>query len=269
MPRLLLLALLLFVVGCGNDYHPAGFDDASVHGEQLRLQQDDCRACHGDQLDGQGSADVSCDSCHRPDWRTDCTYCHGGEETDTGAPPRDLDGTVGADATSFPPHTVHTTETIHAARECSMCHVQPDDVLSVGHVFDSSPAVAEVDFSGGLADGADWGGIGCSNNYCHGNGREGGDVEVNDEVGCGDCHVGPDASPQEANQLSGEHREHIAHNVECLACHPVVNAAGEITDPARHVDGEDTLEMPYGVTRDGNGRCTGECHNENHDNDSW
>jgi hypothetical protein len=27
--------------------------------------------------------------------------------------------------------------------------------------------------------------------------------------------------------------------------------------------------LPYGVTRDGDGRCTGECHNEIHQNDSW
>ena len=48
----------------------------------------------------------------------------------------------------------------------------------------------------------------------------------------------------------------------------MLSAAGEITDPARHVDGEETLDMPYGVTRDSNGSCTGECHNENHNNDS-
>ena len=269
MPHYLLAILFLLVIGCGDDYHPTGFEDPSVHGQQLKLQEDDCRACHGDQLNGLGSADVSCDSCHPVDWRTDCTFCHGGDETDTGAPPRDIDGTTDPEATSFPPHTVHTTETIHAAWSCVMCHVQPDDVLSVEHVFDSSPAVAEVDFSGGLASGADWGGNGCSNNYCHGNGRDPGDVSTDAEIACGDCHVGPDANAQEANQLSGEHREHIAHDVDCFECHPVVNEAGEITDATRHVDGEKTLELPYGVTRDGDGRCTGECHNEIHQNDSW
>ena len=39
----------------------------------------------------------------------------------------------------------------------------------------------------------------------------------------------------------------------------MLSAAGEITDPARHVDGEETLDMPYGVTRDSNGSCTGRC----------
>jgi len=271
--RLLIAASIVLIslaaVGCSSGYHPAGYDDPDVHGTQLKLQQDDCRACHGDNLDGAGSADVSCDSCHADGWRQDCTYCHGGEDTDDGAPPRDLDGTVDEANTSFPPHTVHTTETIHAPYDCTSCHIKPEDAMSVGHIFDSSRGAAEVDFSDGLAAGADWGNQGCSNNYCHGNGQEPGDVELGDTMTCGTCHAPPDVSNEDSSQLSGEHREHIVHDVACFDCHPVVDSAGDIVDAARHVDGEATIALPNGITRDGNGRCTGECHNENHTNEGW
>ena len=63
-------------------YHPEGFAAAEVHGPELKLHTQDCRACHGNDLKG-GSAEVSCDSCHEPEWRTDCVYCHGGSENAT------------------------------------------------------------------------------------------------------------------------------------------------------------------------------------------
>ncbi|MCO4771045.1 MAG: hypothetical protein KDA24_13505 [Deltaproteobacteria bacterium] len=266
----ILPCLLLLLVGCSSSYHPPGFDDGTTHGDELKEGRDDCRTCHGDNLDGTGTSSVSCDQCHVDGWREDCTYCHGGQDDDSGAPPRDLDGTTAAADTSFPPHTAHTSGSLHAPYDCVMCHVQPDDVLSVGHIFDSTPARSEVDFSGGIAPDASWDGLACSNNYCHGDGRIPGQVDATDgEQDCESCHAPPTTSGEIAAMLSGEHREHVVHQVECADCHPNVNVAGDLTNPTPHVDGQVALDMPNKITVDDGGRCTGTCHNEDHNDESW
>ena len=71
-------------------YHPAGYAEATVHGYEMELGlETDCRQCHGDNLQGADDA-PDCDSCHQEGWREDCTYCHGGAVSDSGAPPRDF-----------------------------------------------------------------------------------------------------------------------------------------------------------------------------------
>ncbi len=269
MRRLLPIAALLLLAGCMS-YHPRDFEVAEVHGEQLRLGLDDCTACHGDALDGTGSSSVSCDGCHPIGWREDCTFCHGGTSGDeSGAPPRDLDRTQSEADTVFPPHRVHTDETMHGAYRCTMCHVTPDDVTSDGHVFDATPGRAEVDFSGGIAPDASWGGEGCSNNYCHGDGQENGDIDVTESnLRCDSCHAPPNVSGSGAAALSGEHREHIRHDIECAECHPNVDTAGRITIPVLHVDGEASINLGPDISW-ANGTCSGNCHNEQHDDRDW
>ena len=265
MRRLWMTAPLLFLLAaCGESPHPADYEQPAIHSVDVKLQTDDCRTCHGDDLAG-GSSGLSCDSCHPVGWREDCTFCHGGDETDGGAPPRGLDGSDDL----FGVHTAHASESNHAPYDCVQCHVKPTDVLSTGHTFDDTPGVAEVDFSGGQSPGASWDGNGtCSEAYCHGSFAGQGTVSVTDDVQCGSCHPAADASAQESQALGGEHREHIAHDVACADCHPVVNEQGDLVQVTEHANGEPTLELPDGITRD-NGRCTGNCHNENHDNDSW
>ena len=66
--------------GTGDGYHPVGWVAEDVHGLAAKLQEDTCVACHGSDLEG-GVVGVSCDTCHPAGWRTECTFCHGGELT--------------------------------------------------------------------------------------------------------------------------------------------------------------------------------------------
>src|SRR3970282_2725558 len=117
-PRsILVLVLVSLAGGCdlgqygagGGRYHPEGFAAAEIHGLELKQQAQDCRSCHGDELTGASAP--TCDGCHTPAdppaWRSDCTFCHGGVDDTTGAPPRNLDGTTEVQAGTLPPHAVH------------------------------------------------------------------------------------------------------------------------------------------------------------------
>lgn len=265
-------------------HHPVGFAASDVHGAALKVQSEDCRACHGANLEG-GTA-VSCDSCHVATWRTDCTYCHGGSANQTGAPPRDLDGETDPALGSFPPHTAHVAAaTNHAAYDCVQCHTKPTDVMSNGHVFDGTKGRADVDFGAGLSAAGTYnaGTAGCSTLYCHGNG-----VQANGSInsgaaapGCNDCHR-DQVNDNMWNQLSGEHQLHLQITaggaVTCNECHSTVVAGGTggnngtnptIASAALHVNGQP--DNAFGGTNVAyNGMtCTGTCHGRTHNGDAW
>lgn len=275
--RLPLCVLLLGPLGCdgGKDtgadegYHPAGWEASTVHGRAAKHQEDACLSCHGADGEGVGEA-LSCDSCHPTGWRTDCTFCHGGADNTTGAPPTDIDNAT--TDLSFPAHTKHVTTTIHTAWECTTCHATPTTAFDAGHflVSDDTPGVAEVDLSGGLSSGGSYDATaGCSNLYCHGDGQgDNGAVEVTATVVCGDCHPGPDDSRDWA-ALSGAHADHLREGLACADCHaPTVNARGEIVGTDTHVNGTKDIEMPAAVTQAADG-CTGTCHNARHNGVDW
>lgn len=261
---------------CGNPdtdtsttaYHPDGFDDPAVHGMEAKYQDQQCTSCHGADLTGADDA-VSCDSCHPSGWRQDCTYCHGGTDDMSGAPPVDIDNLT--TDLSFPEHTVHGEPTIHAAWDCVQCHVTPDDVLSAGHLFvgDTSKGLAEVDFADGLsAGGSSTAGSGtCNNIYCHGDGQRGsvGDVSSGGSSSCHMCHGDQTSS----RGMSGEHDEHLGERLECGECHSdVLTGNASFTHPDRHVDGTIDVHLPSGMNWSG-GRCTGACHGEDHEGEDW
>jgi hypothetical protein len=249
-------------------YHPEGFDDPTVHGSEAKRHDQTCTDCHGADLAGSGDA-VSCDTCHEEGWRTDCTFCHGGTDNETGAPPQDLDG--GTDDAMFGAHSKHVEDTIHVAFGCEQCHVVPEDVLSVGHMFDESPVTAEVDLSAGLSMAATWDGASCGEAYCHGNGQgDNGEIAVGDgPLGCDGCHASR-AGPSEVwRGMSGEHSDHLRHDVGCEDCHrDTVDENDQIVGLAEHVNGTATFATDEQVTFDGK-TCTGECHGERHRARSW
>ncbi|MCK6545020.1 hypothetical protein L6R52_04075, partial [Myxococcota bacterium] len=256
----------------GERHHPEGYAAPEPHGLDLRLGAEDCRTCHGDDLRG-GSAG-GCDSCHQvQDWRTNCTYCHGGTDDDSGAPPRDLDGETLREALRFRAHTEHTREVGHPEYDCEQCHVKPTDVLSEGHTFDDTPGSVEIVFAAGLSPAGTYEGSGtCANLYCHGNGRTTGRYDHEQpKPDCGGCHAGPDATLIQLGTMSGDHRRHVARNMTCDECHAgVVDAAGGITTPASHVNGaKDVAFSVAGFTRGATGTCTGTCHNERHTAERW
>jgi predicted CxxxxCH...CXXCH cytochrome family protein len=283
--RLLLVTLVTLLVGCGDlgRHHPDGFGAGALHGAALKQQTEDCRTCHGADLTGGTDDDAdapSCDSCHDPvqptAWRSDCTFCHGGVENDTGAPPRNLDGTdqVGP----FPVHTIHVTGSALAnAYDCNQCHTKAIDVLSPGHVFDDTPGEAENDYGNGLSPQTSFALADrtCSNNYCHGDGRaDNGTIAAQQgPVACDGCHAVATGNPAGWAAMSGGHPNHLAiAGVSCADCHAATTTdSTSITDVARHIDGaRDVAFTTPGFAFDASAHtCTGSCHSYDHNGAGW
>lgn len=249
-------------------YHPDGYGQPEVHGLEARLGAQDCGGCHGEDLAGQARA-VSCDSCHPDGWRTDCVFCHGGQDEPSGAPPLHISGVDDGTAASFIPHQAHVVDTAtHAAFGCEQCHAVPVDVLSPGHLFigDATPARAETDFSGGIDSTVGWDDSRtCVSSWCHGDGQSAaGRVEHGDEVdGCGSCHESTDSGLGGWRRMTGEHEAHLDRGLSCRHCHgEVVGDDDAIVGLALHVNGQ--LEVAIGdswVSWEA-GSCDGLCHTD-------
>jgi predicted CxxxxCH...CXXCH cytochrome family protein len=167
-------------VEAGNP-HPSNYADPAIHGQDANLGRSDCRTCHGQQLEGT-TVVTGCDRCHLPGWRKNCTFCHGGAAPPQGtgpllgAPPPDLLGNADIDSIGVGVHTEHSTQggagsPRHPAYSCTQCHISVTDVLSPGHIFDGTPGVSEVIFTGGISLAARYSRPACTNVYCHGTGR--------------------------------------------------------------------------------------------------
>lgn len=254
--------------GTGARYHPDDWALPDVHGMAAKFQTEaDCRSCHGDQL--QGDLGPACESCHGEGWEVSCTFCHGGVDSTTGAPPEGIDDAVDRADQVYQPHTEHLGpegSVGHAPIDCSTCHVVPTSALFAGHLFDDdTPGQAEVTLSG-LATGGSWSGQSCTV-YCHGDGQVDGSIEHTDGPrDCRSCH------PDQTNDagwrgMSGRHEDHLDEGFVCADCHGLtVDAAGGILDASLHVDGEVQLDLPVSYL---DGTCTGSCHGETHNGRSW
>ena len=261
--------------GDGQGYHPPGFAAAEVHGLEMKLQAQDCRGCHGETLVGANSAvglAPGCDGCHQEGWRTNCIYCHGGEESPTGAPPGDIDPNEVRQ--SFTAHTAHVTSPLTASTGCNQCHANPTDVLSLGHAFDDTATRAELDFSGGVAKTTLRTAASCSNNYCHGDGQELGTVQMaQTDLSCADCH-GADDEWSTWLSLSGAHTVHLINpTMDCTSCHAgtTANDPAVISNPSNHINGAVTVLFSEGnVTINAAEKtCSGLCHLFPHINTPW
>jgi len=254
-----------------ENYHPPGWGEASAHGPPTKTQQEDCTLCHGADLSG-GSSTISCDTCHPAEWRTTCTFCHGGEDNTTGAPPRDIDNSN--TNLSFSPHTAHVSTRIHEAYDCIQCHLKPTDILSTGHLFvgDTTPGVSEVRTDGGLSPSEVWDGNGgCSNSYCHGDGQaSNGSVTVaTGSPNCDACHSDTSGGRDAWKEMSGEHEDHLRGGLACSDCHADTVSNGQtISDPTRHVNGTVDLSWEGGLTYNGT-ECNGACHLQDHTSREW
>ncbi|MDJ0762071.1 MAG: CxxxxCH/CxxCH domain-containing protein [Myxococcota bacterium] len=249
--------------------HPDNYDDPQNHGMDAKLQVADCRECHGDSLTG-GCSGVSCDTCHDSGWRQRCTFCHGGTDNQTGAPPEDLRNSNNSNVVYVGSHTAHVVGNNHMTYDCRHCHRKPTDVLSENHMFDNSPAKAEVHFSAGLSANGSYTSPRCDNLYCHGTGRINGDVSnfVGSINECDACHPYLNSSQSLWNQMSGEHGKHLHEGVKCYECHEeVTNSNGQIIGAQLHVNGEKDVRF-LGVEYNG-GTCNIRCHGEQHNNEEW
>lgn len=255
-----------------GSFHPANYAQANVHGADMVLQRSDCRGCHGATL--AGGVGNSCDQCHDPlaptAWRSDCTFCHGGIDNNTGAPPHDLAAPNDAQASSFMAHSAHVMDGIGSALSCTSCHVQPSDVLSSNHAFDDTPGVAEVDMSQSLSAAASYANGSCNNVYCHGSGLANGAVNDGDVMACNSCHAFLGDGNAALNRMSGDHRIHFGEGITCADCHNSVTQDDQtFVDLSLHVDGTNQVVFEVDTITYVEGRCNGPCHGEDHNNDIW
>jgi len=182
------------VQAAANGPHLEGYASPAEHGQDfLAGGTAACSSCHGAGLDG-GISGTSCEKCH-PGFRKSCTFCHGGTDNQTGAPPESISGGTATALTGVGAHSAHLSSSDwHAAISCSDCHAVPTDALSPAHMSGK----AEVEF-GVLATGEEgqpvFNGTSCSAVYCHG-GRLSGGTQVQPnwtqvdgtQAACGTCH---------------------------------------------------------------------------------
>lgn len=181
--------------------------------------------------------------------------CHG--EGDLIAPPRDTAGRTDLSSTGVGAHTQHLQGSDwHKRFACETCHVVPQQVGDLGHIFIQGatgpikdPLPAEVVFTG-LGTGATWDHdtATCTNSYCHGDTMRQTDPVTNQTVmgaggtltqpmwtqvdgaqsKCGSCHGTPPPAPHPQNE-------------DCGLCHQSMNpgdfAAGKFSYPELHING--------------------------------
>jgi predicted CxxxxCH...CXXCH cytochrome family protein len=248
----------------GGGHPPTWLDRSSpaFHAYSANASLAGCQSCHGAALDGVGgSATTACATCHGAAWKTNCTMCHGGTDSTTGAPPRTTWGNS-ADATRVGAHTRHLAGSANApAVACATCHTVPADALAAGHVDGATATVTftGVAVAGGATPAFDRTTVTCSSTYCHGGYAGtysyqvydyGADAYVdkavsyrgagarpswtNGSMTCASCHGAPPANGNWHDPRHGGGGALAA----CSLCHPGVDAAGTgFTDPSRHLDG--------------------------------
>jgi predicted CxxxxCH...CXXCH cytochrome family protein len=257
----------------GQRFHPTDYALANQHSPDMELQRMDCRHCHAADLGG--NLGPSCDTCHSSGWRSDCVFCHGADDNRTGAPPRDLGALPMSGSQAFVAHTVHVTPGISQAFDCLHCHLKPSDVLSMEHAFDDTPGRGEVGFAMGLSAAGVYNGAGsCSSLYCHGDGQgdNGTAVDGTAPMQCNSCHAGMTSGESAWESMSGEHRKHLQENFTCGNCHLDVTDDGlSIRGPLLHVDGANQVSFTDSRIHynESTGRCAGNCHGDNHENERW
>ena len=178
-----------------------------------------------------------------------CTTCHGGEDNQTGAPPRDVSGHSDPSLPSVGAHTAHVQaggSSVAAAFDCDACHVKPTSVDSPGH----ADGTVQITFgtlataSGSLVPRYDKTTYGCASVYCHG-AFPGGNAANTPvwtagaaQAACGTCHGNPSAVP---SALPGAHPRLAdgSTNATCNVCHPATVKADGTVDVSggKHVDG--------------------------------
>lgn len=208
--------------------------------------------------------DAVCSSCHGAGAGT-CTYCHGGSDNQSGAPPVGIEGETATTQLAVGAHTIHLEGGPMAAGfSCTECHVTPlawDDPEHLGPDF-----IAEVTFGPIAGPNAAWSRTdsSCTDVYCHGdfNGGNGNQSPPWTESGlnlCGSCH---DYGAHPA-RLSGRHEKHVIDkDIECYQCHSTtVDVNLDFVDKWVHVDGENTISFSSGQGDWANGECTNTgCH---------
>ena len=215
--------------------HSPGYADPAVHGSDFNQGKLDCKLCHGPDLRGMPGV-TSCDTCHTPNWRTNCYHCHGGAADPSGSPPLSLSGAVSTSDPGVGAHPAHRIGgRVGSAVACTECHAVPTDVLTPGHV-DVPPAdvvFGSLARTGGAQPQWDRSTLRCQSTYCHGATLSGAATRSAPlwtlvdatQLACTSCHGYPPAGSHPA-----------ASN--CEGCHgAVVGPGGVILSLALHING--------------------------------
>jgi predicted CxxxxCH...CXXCH cytochrome family protein len=247
--------------------HPAGYQMVTMHGYDADKNGFSTCAtanCHGATLAGGATGGPSCATvtgCHDQvgsgyTWQTQCTFCHGDitQPGGNGAPPQGvLGGTLATDHT-VGAHQRHVTATaMHAAWDCTMCHIKPTTALTPGHIAGNGLVQASMAFSSLNPSGTySFMTYGCGTVYCHGNGQTAGTAPAwtsTTALACTSCHNTPSPGTS-ATGMSGAHNTHInGQNMKCSQCHStVVNTIPAIINTALHINGVKEVSFSAGGT---------------------
>lgn len=244
----------------GATYHPPGWaisGNDPFHGDEAKQGLKACTTCHGADLTG-GAVGVSCETCHKG-FKTKCTFCHGGVDTDNGAPPVDIHDQTATTVVTVGAHTAHVIAKSGLASpfDCVKCHEKPSSALDAGHL-DGSPAevLSALDWDRDNAT--------CSNGYCHGRFQGGhtGNLPVWTKTGqaaCGSCHD----LPPSTGRHSSVYAKHAFMGKDCTHCHDGIanHDATLILNPALHVNTQKDVVLGSGGTwNPATKTCDPSCH---------
>jgi predicted CxxxxCH...CXXCH cytochrome family protein len=245
--------------------HPATWmatGSEGFHAYAANRGLDECRSCHGANLDGAGGSARGCQACHGESWQTRCTMCHGGTADQSGAPPRTVWGKSG-DPVRVGAHAAHLAPSAsHAAIACAVCHPVPASATTAGHV--DARDTADVALTGlataGLTAAWNRGAATCAT-YCHGPTLGSGSNTVPVWTGgpaqaaCGSCHGAPPPS--------GGHWHYDYGAATCGDCHGF--GYYSFGDAALHVNGARDVGgnvVDWVPAAGGSGTCTSVCHDQ-------
>lgn len=230
------------------DYHPDTWVIGSEHGYAFYEKNAHCQSCHGMDYGG-GNTGFSCDACHTGgtnSWRTDCTFCHGGMDNDTGAPPYGVFYEENVENFAVGSHTAHVMEgKITKGFDCSVCHKKPDSFDTPGHIDGEEGGEVKFNEMAGKNGTYDRTDGSCSSLYCHGNGIEGSSQiswTSNQKMACDSCHGYYGATQQ---SLSGHHDIHLLDRfIKCRHCHrSVIDENDTIIDKEHHINGKPEVNL--------------------------
>lgn len=216
-----------------NTMHPEGYAAMEKHGLTFdKFGIGSCSGCHGEDLEG-GIVGVSCEQCH-PGFGTNCTFCHGGTDNQSGAPPADLQGNTTSFNDAVGAHTAHLAEDSgwHKTIACTECHVVPTSLLDPGH---ADGGHGDLTWGALASNGTEpyWEVGKCESSYCHGSTLTGGTVHApqwsagpEGQAACGACHgLPPEGGPH-------------ANADDCSVCHgTVMESATTFKNPDLHING--------------------------------
>jgi len=256
------------LAGCTSDlpdgfpadgkYHPENFVQYEQHGYAFHQGALSCTRCHGENYDG-GVAEVCCTCCHAEvtdDWKKDCTFCHGGRDNDSGAPPKGLRDEMDRSMVAVGAHTAHVSASdSFRALDCGECHTgHYTSFVDEGHIDADGRAEVKLGALAGNTAAYDPDTAGCSSVYCHG----GKDVSwtSEDALNCASCH-GSKSSPE---GLSGKHASHLGV-MDCGYCHgDLITMDGTFANKDLHADGKVSVKLFLGEYNADEKTCANSCH---------